>query len=366
MLPGCNGRSKRKPDPSKGAVSGVVLCGDTGKPARFAQVILTAIQEKDEKAKRGEPNPESEETVTDLEGRFRIEAVPPGRYYAFATLEGYLDPRVGVDMKLVRTKSSPDAQAQEAMEQWKGHMVEVTVAVHRTTDTVLTVERGAAIEGNVSFDDGSPAIGMRFDLERKTPKGEWTDVGLRLMEEWTLPRMSDGHGHFALTNLPAGEYRVCAMIPADDEDSSPRVCLGDTFRKKASKSVKIAAGETLAGVDIVIPLDKLHRVEGIVSVTADGHAPDKAKVELLFADDRQKALETDIDRDGSFAFDYVPEDKYVVRVAHAEDVEDKTTSPVRKAHVYGTREVPVQVLGDVAGVQVSLPELDAAQTVTPQ
>jgi hypothetical protein len=35
--------------------------------------------------------------VTDLEGRFRLEAVEPGHYYAFATLEGYLDPMRGLD-----------------------------------------------------------------------------------------------------------------------------------------------------------------------------------------------------------------------------------------------------------------------------
>ena len=43
------------------------------------------------------PLPALESADTDLDGRFRMEAVEPGHYYAFATLEGYLDPERGVD-----------------------------------------------------------------------------------------------------------------------------------------------------------------------------------------------------------------------------------------------------------------------------
>jgi hypothetical protein len=357
MLAGCNGRSKNKPDLTKGVVTGVVICSDTGKPARFAHVTLTAVPEKDSKARGNEQNGADEESVTDLDGRFRIEAVPPGRYVAFATLDGYLDPMLGVDLKAVLSKPTEDEKSLAAIEQWKDHLVEVAVAVHRVTEVPITIERGAGIEGAVSFDDGSPAIGMRFQLERKNTKGELADVGVRLFNDWTLPKTSDGHGHYSLTNLPAGEYVVCALLPWEDEEASPRICLGDTFRQKLAKTVKVTAGETADGVDIVIPLDKLHKVEGKVSVLRDGHAPGSAKVQLLFADDRQVALEAQADRDGSFEFAYVPEDKYVLLVTNAEDVADPNSTPPKKAHPYADKEEPMVVLGDLSGVQIVLPEV---------
>ena len=45
---GCGSRHPpKKPDPTKGTVTGVVICEDTGKPARFATVTLTAAPAED-------------------------------------------------------------------------------------------------------------------------------------------------------------------------------------------------------------------------------------------------------------------------------------------------------------------------------
>jgi len=107
FLAGCNKFQHKKPDPTKGVVTGIVLCSDTGKPARFATVILTAAPKKGEKSDDADPLPAAETTVTDLDGRFRLEAVQPGHYYAFATLEGYLDPEFAMDP----TSSNPSPPA---------------------------------------------------------------------------------------------------------------------------------------------------------------------------------------------------------------------------------------------------------------
>src|SRR6266550_8792992 len=79
--------SPRRPDPTKGTVTGTVICTDTGKPARFATVQLLPGPN----ARTGEGAPGEEATVTDLDGKFKIEAVTPGDYFAYATLDGYLD-----------------------------------------------------------------------------------------------------------------------------------------------------------------------------------------------------------------------------------------------------------------------------------
>ena len=105
LLAGCNKFQHKAPDPTKGVVTGIVLCADTGKPARFATVTLTAAPKAGEKSDEGDPLPAAEITATDLDGRFRIEAVRPGRYYAFATLEGYLDPALALDPAKLKSLS---------------------------------------------------------------------------------------------------------------------------------------------------------------------------------------------------------------------------------------------------------------------
>jgi len=365
LMAGCNKYQHKKPDPTKGVVTGTVMCTDTGKPARFATVNLTAALKPGEKSNDDTPMPAAETTVTDLDGRFRMEAVPPGHYYAFATLEGYLDPTLALDPDKLRATSVGAEQRRYSIEQWKDHLTEVTVAVRRVSEISIQIERGAEIAGTVTFDDGTPAIGMHFQVFRKTEKGAWTDVGLSLMDSWTIHALSDGHGRFSITNLPAGEYTVCTLMPADNEPSAPRVCLGNVFRRKNAKTVKVHAGETAGGTDIEIPLTGLHTVSGTVTAVVDGHALGKGTLRLLYADDREKAREVALEEDGSFSFEYVPEGKYILRVEGAQDAEakggdagpgdaDAATQKAAPVIRYTDKEMPLTVQEDVVDVSMAL------------
>ena len=356
---GCGKKKPNKPDPTKGVVTGIVICADTGKPARFAQVTLTAAPPEGGKLDDSMPLPALESATTDLDGRFRIEAVKPGQYYAFATLEGYLDPQLGLDFTHLKDLANDTLRSRDAIEQWKDHLTEVAVAVHRTSDVSLEIERAAEIDGTVSYDDGSPAIGMHFQLFRKTAKDNWTPAGLPLLDSWSIHATSDSHGRYAVTNLAAGEYRVCALLPSDSEDTALPVCLGNTFRRKKSESVKVQAGDTVTGEDIVIPLTGLHEVSGNVSALSDGHPVGHATLRLLYADDREKALEIQLDDDdgGSYSFDYVPEGSYILQVSAAQDAENSggQADPAAKTpRHYADKEIPVQVAGDVDDMNVSL------------
>jgi hypothetical protein len=361
LLTGCNKFQHKKPDPAKGVVTGIVLCADTGKPARFATVTLSAAPKASEKSDDADPLPAAEVTVTDLDGRFRIEAVQPGRYYAFATLEGYLDPVLGLDLDRLSSKTTDRERHLDAIDQWKSHLAEVTVGVHRVSEISVQIERAAEIDGTVTFDDGSPAIGMRFELFRKTQKNGWTPVGMPLEDSWTLHALSDGHGRYALTNLPAGEYVVCTLMPTDAEDAASRVCLGDVFRRKEAKSVKVAAGETATGIDIEIPLSGLHTVAGNVAALVDGHPIAHGAVRLLYADDREKARETALQDDGSFSVEYVPEGKYILQISGAHDEEQNVPgggqgddSKPTITHIYADKEISMTVLNDTEGINLTL------------
>ncbi|MGA2650829.1 MAG: hypothetical protein ABSF28_09910 [Terracidiphilus sp.] len=364
LLAGCNKFQHKAPDPTKGVVTGVVLCSDTGKPARFATVTLTAAPKAGQKNDDADPLSAAEITITDLDGRFRIEAVRPGRYYAFATLEGYLDPALALDPDKLKSMSDDLERRRYSLAQWRDHLTEVIASRGRVSDISMQIERAAEISGTVTFDDGSPAIGMHFQLFRKTAKGNLTDVGLSLLDSWTLHAESNGHGRYNLTNLPAGEYAVCTLMPAESEDAAPRVCLGNTFRKRDAKSVKVEAGEAANGVDIEIPLSGLHSVAGMVSAQSDGHALARGNVRLLYADDRATARETSIQEDGTFAFEYVPQDKYILQVSGAGDAvqqvsestpegSNATAKAAPEVH-YADKEIPLTVLDDISGVAIAL------------
>jgi hypothetical protein len=358
---GCGRKKPNKPDPSKGVVTGVVICADTGKPARFAEVTLTAAPPPGGKLDDNMPLPSLESATTDLDGRFRIEAVKPGHYFAFATLEGYLDPQRGLDFTHLQDLANDTERSRDAIEQWKDHLAEVSVAAHAASDVSLLIERAAEIDGTVSYDDGSPGIGMHFQLFRKTAKDSWTPVGLALLDSWSIHATSDSHGKYSVTNLAAGEYRVCALLPSDSEDSALPVCLGDTFRRKKSESIKVRAAETVTGEDIVIPLAGLHSVSGNVVALSDGHAVGRATLSLLYADDREQLRQIQLDDDdaGSYSFDYVPEGSYILQVSAAQDAGNsggQSDPGARPPRHYADKEIPVQVAGDLDDMDVSLAE----------
>lgn len=351
LLAGCEKRSN-KPDPTKGVVSGVVICADTAKPARFATVSLTPIPKAHSEPSDDPPLAPVATIQTGLDGRFRMEAVPPGEYYAFGTLDGYLDPMRGIDFGEISGKGTTSEQELAAIRQWKENLVTVKVAVRRVSEITVGLRRAAEIDGNVSFDDGSPAIGMHFQLFRKNPKKEWGPVGLPLFNNWAITSTSDSHGHYAVENLAAGEYVVCAMMPIDSEDIAPRVCLGNVLRRKAASSLKVSEGEVAHGADIVIPVSGLRTVGGRVEAMEDGHAPSHATVTLLYADDREQARKAPIDSDGTFRFEYVPEDSYILRVTEAKD--DAEEGAGQSERLYSEKETPLHVHSDLNDVNILL------------
>ncbi|MDE3201393.1 MAG: hypothetical protein KGN79_10795 [Acidobacteriota bacterium] len=355
---GCDRTRSKKPDPTKGSVTGTVTCTDTDKPARFATITLIAVPLNDGK---GDEPASIEQGITDLNGQFDLEAVPPGRYYAYATLNGYLDPEMSLDFERIQKDASEHAQLLDSVKQWEGHFSEVTVRVHRQTNVNLTLERAAEISGNVTYDDGSPAIGMHFRLYRKSAKGEWTGVGMRLLGDWSIKAESDSHGHYSISSLPAGEYVVCALFPLSDENTTTQICLGNALRRKNASSVKIGPGEITTGQNIVIPLSGLYTVSGTLSALVDGHPPSHALVRLLYADDRSLLRQISADNDGSFSFAFIPQGNYILSVTNAGDSSDTDagnsnsgSSGHGEVHTYANKELPLQVQGDTEDISVQL------------
>jgi hypothetical protein len=383
-LSGCPDDTPRKPDPTKGTVTGLVLCTDTGKPARFATVML--LRAYDPKTAGAGPDKDSidldENGTTGLDGKFRIEAVPPGDYYAFATLDGYIDPTLAVDENRLGSGASEREKLVDEIDQWKDHLVKLTVAAQHTSDVSVSIDRGASIEGTMSYDDSSPAIGIRFAVLRKSEKDRWIKIGSNGDDNWPGDAKSDGRGRYSIPDLPEGEYKVCALLPVKDENASPQFCFGGGFRINKAETVKVSAGETHDGVDIVLPLDGLFNVAGNITAGTDAHAPSQATVHLLYADDRTEARQTAMLKDGSFSFDYVPAGSYILQVTNAQDIAASAPAPATggangsasngagqsgdgsgaqaqaapSVHKYMDKETPLTVQSDMDDVQVTLVE----------
>jgi hypothetical protein len=349
-----------------------VLCTDSDKPARFATVML--LRAYDPKTAGDGPDKDSvdldENGTTGLDGKFKIEAVPPGDYYAFATLDGYIDPTLAVDENRLGSGASEREKIIDEIDQWRDHLVKLTVAAQHVTDISVSIDRGAAIEGTMSYDDSSPAIGIRFAVLRKTAQDHWIKIGSNGGDDWGSDARSDGRGRYSIPNLPEGEYKVCALLPVKDENASPQFCFGGGFRINKAEIVKVSAGETHNGVDIVLPLDGLFTVAGNIAAGTDGHVPSQATVHLLYADDREEARQTGILKDGSFSFEYVPAGSYILQVTNAQDAAASATTAggsnggdttnaaqaAPKVHKYMDKETPLSVQSDLDDMQVTLVE----------
>jgi hypothetical protein len=345
-----------------------VICTDTGKPARFAMVSLLP----DPRGPKTDPAPSQEVAETDLDGKFKIEAVAPGEYFAFATLSGYLDPEYGIDFERVDSKKEDSDQAREIIDQWKEHMVEISVSAQHTTDFSIQLDRGAEIAGTMTYDDGSPAIGIRFAFYRRNAKGGWSGVGSGSSGGFSIPEMSDSRGHFDVTNLPAGEYAVCSVVPGDSQESSPQVCLGNVFRKRDARTISVSAGEAANGADMVIPLKAIHSISGSLTTILAGQPPVQAKLRLLYADDREVAMTNTTFSDASFLFPFVPEGSYILQVTDASFTEpapsdgsaQSTGTTAARVHELANREIPVTVDGDVRDLAIQLVEAPRKNTAT--
>jgi hypothetical protein len=371
----------RKPDPTKGTVTGLVTCTDTGRPARFAVVQLLPVYDPDAPSANTAQVDLDENGSTGIDGRFKIEAVPPGEYYAFAMLDGYVDPTLAIDANRLGSSASDRAKLADEIEQWKDHMVRLTVAAQHTSDISIAIDRGAEIEGTVSYDDGSPAIGVHFAMLRKSAHDHWSRVGSDDGDSSPLDEKSDGRGRFNIENLPEGEYRLCALLPDQDENASPLFCYGGGFRINKAETVKVAAGESHSGVDLVLPLDGLFTVGGSVAAGADGHVPAQATVHLLYQDDREEARHTSLAKDGTFSFAWVPAGAYILQVTGAQDAAapdpaqnsanattgTATPAPAPTAIVqYMDKEMPITVQEDMDDIAVLLSPVPPPAQASPQ
>jgi len=379
----------------RGIVTGTAYCADTNMPARRAAIILVPAS--------GADMPHMLASTTDLEGRFTITGIPEGNYYVSSLLAGYLNP-------LSASKSNQvSSLSDEERKELESHVTKVTVIGGETTSASIRLERAAEIDGTVLYDDGSPAIGLQIYLRQKSPSpqkpGEEKAYAGFLEYADQRSRVTDDHGHFRLLGLAPGEYLVNVQVPTPTatgngtqvnlitmalESSSVGslvVYYGDTMRASVAKTIKIEGGESFAGADITIPLQKLHTLRGRVILKRTGQPPPTATLRLLFADTRETAR-VGLAVNGEFTIPYVPEDSFVLQamaqsdslpnsdigdgdaglgIFWASDQDEQWTSVFDERGSQkpdGTAEIPLAVQNDMDAIVLEAPDPSASKSTS--
>jgi hypothetical protein len=322
--------SAQSGEAGQGAVSGHVYCADTRTPCRFAQVKIQRVQKDFHAKKTGgkvlEPDNDSYSALTGIDGGFLITGVAPGDYYIHSSFAGYLDPFQAVFSEFQGEDTIP-------LESLEKILPRLRVSPGLTTTSDLTLARGAALDGTVRYDDGGLAELVNIVLYRKDKTGKWNRYGDSLYAGYRMTSSfrTDDRGRFYLPGLAAGSYRVEASLPqphfiagvgtglSTSGSDSLRVFNGDKYRLKDAPAIELADGEDRTDIEIDIPTDGLHTIQGFITSKPDGRFIMKGTVDLLDPEDKTVLREADIQQDGSFGFNYVVNGAYLVHVAAQAD-----------------------------------------------
>jgi len=346
-----------------GRIAGHIVCSDTGKPARFASIQLMSeqsmktpvIDPADQAASAGAKDGRSAakgninldvdiggllskamdammkgsnlSAMTAMDGSFSLDKVPPGTYYINPEYRGYLSPLGRISGK-ERLAAGPDTLS--AIEQAAQKIV---VAPGSTTNLEIQIERGAAIDGVVHYDDGSPAPNVAPVLMVLGKDGKWKELAPADFR----PSATDDQGHYRFSGLPAGKYAVKATLPTVvasmgigagsltmhfNTGDALVVYSGNALWIKDVKPIELAPGDTRNDVDVSFPTDGLYVVSGSVVAKSDGHPVNAGSVELRDPFDKTVTLRSaKIGKGGSFQFNYVPGGTYRLEVTGAADTE---------------------------------------------
>ena len=357
--------------PSTGAVTGHISCADTNAPARMATVRLEPVPRHDSKQhpRSASEAPSSAVVQTTLDGSFTIPSVPAGSYYVMVTASGYLSPHPSDD-------ASDDANPPASANQPPPAIPRVDITASQTASIDVRLERGAAVSGNIRFDDGSPATNVLVNLLRRH-KNEWVPLPTGDFGAFAMPSslMTDDLGHYRIGGLPEGEYLFMItlvhtdMVPAEHGALSGElrsvlyVYSGDTTHKSEAVPFKLGPGEDRAGVDITIPLSKLHSISGVITAAADGHAINGGHLTVEDTADKDSVAEAELDGSGSFHLDGVPEGSYTLHVTNPIDKVSEQISAGgmkmdrdRTVHQYADLKQPLKIEGDIPNLVLAVAE----------
>jgi len=265
--------SSRAEDPSipSGAVDGHVVCDD-GSPARLATVFLLPLARYLPKEQQGLVPPAPDPSYTDLDGYYLFTGVPPGVYVVDIHKDGYSRT---LQLVLHNSDQFSPTQLREALSAFP----QVTVKAGGTSRQDAVIHRGAAISGRIGFDTGgvlssagevtATLLTSKLFHHQTITGGNSQHPGIAFSDTVT----PDDRGVYRLDGLPAGEYRIDVRV-TEPGNTIPnirvrgladlKVFAPDSLTEAGEKLVAVDEGDDVSGVDLMIPIGKLHSVSGLV------------------------------------------------------------------------------------------------------
>ena len=382
-------------------VTGHVYLDDAKAPCRKATVRLqpVALLQTDAPPNRrgghDQGGPVTMEIEAQFDGRFSFTHVALGSYYVIAACPGYISPLLA--LSLAESRSPGEEGPLGSQEKAAGNKIlesftKVDVQSNLPTSADVVLQRGGAINGNITYDDGEPAAGIEVAPLIRTlrdGKDAWMRIGLQ-PDRLMFSNVTDDRGNYRISDLPAGKYAVEVDLNVSDSKTyitafgssgsnstshSSRLAIysGNTPRMKDAVGFTIRPPEERTGEDIVIPISKLHTIRGNIVSAHDAHVVNSGQVMLLNADDHTPVGSGQLTEDDpSFTFSFVFEGDYVLSVPVAADVDyvpvpaasGNMGPPQFNAHVlhfYGSSSVRLHVDGDTDGVVIHVGEPTAKE-----
>lgn len=357
---------------SYGTVTGHVYFAGSNAPARLVNIALQPIGVDAQDTFHPGRVPPLSFTVyqTGLDGSYTIPQVAAGTYYVVVTEPGFLSP---FTQFTVQQMAHPTPEVAQKMAET---LPVVAVRPNATSTLDISLQRGAGISGTVRFDDGTPYVAAGVFVQRRIA-GKWVSTS-----SYSNRAIADADGHWAVSGLPAGEYRLRVILSVNERkqsallgDSSASTGYdkytlafysGDTARERDEQVLKLDEGQQLNGEDLTIPVSRLHAIEGAVVDATTGAALNAGQVELHYADDNSYLVSTAIDSDSrTFTFNFVPEGQYKLVIHNAREVRFEPPPPEdfdpnfpdrnRRSTTlrqYGPGEIPLMLQGETSGVTI--------------
>jgi len=171
--------------PAACTVQGTVMAADTGAPLKSAWVALRAVPPEDQSSKQG-PEDGLFKEITDANGHFVINGVPPGRYQFRAGKTGYVSGDYRLD------GGSPKA----------------TLVLHpgeKLDKVEFRLSRTAVIMGRVTDETGEPIAGVYLEADSAGTRMEDT-----VLHDPFRFAVTNDLGEYRINDLPPGSYYFSA------------------------------------------------------------------------------------------------------------------------------------------------------------
>jgi hypothetical protein len=247
------------PSGNSSRISGRVTDSASGAPISGARVTLMMLVD----VPGGTFGRQPRQSTTDANGSFVFDGLESGRYDLRIEKAGFA--------------SYPDVFGDAPIER-------LTVDASSTDPQLrVALNKGAVVAGRIMNSSGEPEADLQVSALRRTDKAG--PVGF---VQFGSAQTND-LGEFRMASLPSGEYRIVAAAQQRGPFDVIRTGSSSTFAptffpgtpdQDAARSVILAPGQTVAGIEFTMITVSAFRVSGVV-VDQAGHPSPRAMVTLM-------------------------------------------------------------------------------------